>query len=181
PFAVHDRQTGVTQHVSVPDVFFQGRAPSEGFSLSADGRVLTAPIYNPLGPGDTNRVRDVFVHDRQTGMTGPVSVDSLGAQGNGERFSPALSADGGVGAFQSRATTLVAGDTNGVDAVFVRAKTASSTITASATAPSPAISTTPRFPSTTGAPGADRACNATCRRDIARCIATQCAGVSRKA
>src|SRR5262249_51798620 len=82
---------------------------------------------------------------------------------------------------QSRATNLVAGDTNGVDDVFVRAKTASSTITASATAPSPAISTTPRFPSTTGAPGADRACNATCRRDIARCIATQCAGVSRKA
>jgi hypothetical protein len=182
PFAIHDRQTGVTEHVSVPDVFFTSprfRFPSEGFSLSADGRVLTAPNHNPLGPGDTNGLRDVFVHDRQTGMTDPVSVDSLGALGNGESFSPVLSADGGIVAFQSRATNLVPGDTNGADDVFVRARTPTSTITASATAPSPDITTTPRFPSTTGAPGGDGACNATCRRDIARCIATQCAGVGR--
>src|SRR5262245_19372638 len=33
----------------------------------------------------------------------------------------------------------------------------------------------------TAAPGADAACNATCRRDIDRCMATQCAGVPRAA
>src|SRR5207247_10082739 len=33
----------------------------------------------------------------------------------------------------------------------------------------------------TAAPRADGACNATCRRDIARCMATQCARVGREA
>jgi hypothetical protein len=126
-------------------------------------------------------LRDVFVHDRQTGVTERVSVDSLGAQGNGESFSAALSADGRVVAFQSRATNLVPGDTNGADDVFVRVRTGTPTIITSATARSPDITTTQLFPSTTGAPGADGACNATCRRDIARCSATQCAGIGRKA
>jgi len=181
PLAVHDRQTGVTEHVSVPAFYNSPENPDEGFSLSADGRVLAAPSYNSFGPDDTSGSPDVFVHDRQTGMTERVSVDSLGAQGNGGSFSPVLSGDGDVVAFQSRATNLVADDTNGADDIFVRERTPTSPITTSATAPSPAITATQLSPSTTGASGADGACNATCRRDTARCIATQCAGVGRKA
>ncbi|TMB49357.1 MAG: hypothetical protein E6J60_13120, partial [Deltaproteobacteria bacterium] len=65
-----------------------------------------------------------FVHDRQTGATERVSVASGGGtQGNrnsGGFFAfPALSADGRLVAFQSDATNLVAGDTNGATDVFV--------------------------------------------------------------
>ena len=47
---------------------------------------------------------DVFVRDRQTGTTERVSVDSGGAQGNGDSYYPSISADGRYVAFESRAT-----------------------------------------------------------------------------
>ena len=56
--------------------------------------------------------------------TGPrtrrVSLNSAGAQGNGESYRPAISADGRYVAFESFATNLVGGDTNGAGDVFVR-------------------------------------------------------------
>ena len=47
-----------------------------------------------LVPGDTNGANDIFVHDRQTGQTTRVSVDSAGVQGNGNCGQSDLSADG---------------------------------------------------------------------------------------
>ena len=54
-----------------------------------------------------------------TGLTSRVSVGPGGAQGNGFSASPALSADGRFVAFDSAATNLVPGDTNGSTDVFV--------------------------------------------------------------
>jgi len=92
-------------------------------SLSADGRfVAFRSDATNLVPGDTNRVSDIFVYERQTGTTTRVSVTSTGAQGNGPsgRFdSPSLSADGRFVAFTSAASNLVPGDTNGESDVFV--------------------------------------------------------------
>jgi Tol biopolymer transport system component len=60
-------------------------------------------------------VSDVFVKDLRTGV-----VRSASRGGDGPSFDPpALSADGRFVAFVSSATNLVAGDTNGVDDVFV--------------------------------------------------------------
>ena len=47
---------------------------------------------------------DIFVRDRQTGTTERVSVDSGGAQANGDSFDPSISADGRFVAFESVAT-----------------------------------------------------------------------------
>src|SRR5213078_1016671 len=66
-----------------------------------------------------NGATDVFVRDRQTGMTERVSVASDGTQANNASSYPVLSADGRFVAFDSAATDLVAGDTNGVSDVFV--------------------------------------------------------------
>jgi Tol biopolymer transport system component len=49
-----------------------------------------------------------------------VSVSSTGAQGDLESVYSALSADGRYVAFESRASTLVPGDTNGTTDIFVR-------------------------------------------------------------
>src|SRR5205823_6519460 len=70
-------------------------------ALSADGRFVafTSRSTN-LVPGDTNGSPDVFVHDRQTGTTQRVSVDSAGNQLNTYFSYPSLSADGRVVAFQ---------------------------------------------------------------------------------
>src|SRR5439155_813297 len=53
------------------------------------------------------------------GQTTRVSVDSSGIQGDSVSLSPSLSADGRVVAFESLASNLAAGDTNGVEDVFV--------------------------------------------------------------
>src|SRR5215210_2427604 len=59
-----------------------------------------------------------------------ISVSSSGVQGNapsGGVEPPAISADGRFVAFVSSASSLVAGDTNGFDDVFVRDRVAGTT------------------------------------------------------
>src|SRR5947207_7980736 len=117
---VHDRQTGTTERVSVASDGTEGNAASAGATLSADGRfVAFHSAATDLVAGDTNGTTDVFVHDRQTGITERVSVASDGTEGNKASSYPALSADGRFVAFDSDATNLVAGDTNGTTDVFV--------------------------------------------------------------
>ena len=124
---VHDRETGITSRVSVGPGGIQGDASSSAPSMSADGRFVAflSQATNLLGSGgDTNGVTDVFVHDRETGITERVSVGSDGQAdtygGSGER--PSISADGRVVAFDSGATNLLGpgGDTNATLDVFVR-------------------------------------------------------------
>ena len=69
---------------------------------------------------NTNGSVDIFVHDRQTGVTERASVDSSGNEGNSASAEPSISGDGHFLAFSSYATNLVAGDTNGFIDVFVR-------------------------------------------------------------
>lgn len=91
----------------------QGNGHSYNPGISADGRwVAFQSEASNLVKGDTNGMSDVFVHDRQTGTTERVSVASDGTQGDGESFSPTISADGRWVAFWSFASNLAAGDTN---------------------------------------------------------------------
>ena len=91
------------------------RAAASSPALSADGRfVAFGSDASNLVPGDTNNLFDVFVHDRQSGTTQRVSVGPGGVQANGFSVGPTLSADGRFVAFDSSATNLVPGDTNGV-------------------------------------------------------------------
>src|SRR6266545_1948756 len=120
---VHDRQTGQTERVSVDSHGNQGNSVSYDPSISADGRFvafysLASNLVDGVD-GDTNNTYDVFVHDRQTGQTTRVSVDSNDTQANGGSFNVSLSADGRAVAFYSNATNLVSGDTNGTDDIFV--------------------------------------------------------------
>src|SRR4029434_7846628 len=83
-----------------------------------------------LAPNDTNLdYDDVFVRDRQTGVTELVSLSTDAQQGDipsgdhqysGVPRRPAVSTDGRVLAFVSYSTNLVASDDNGIDDVFVR-------------------------------------------------------------
>ncbi|HMJ00986.1 MAG TPA: hypothetical protein VK488_14210 [Gaiellaceae bacterium] len=116
---VRDRLTGETTRVSISSTGAEGNGNSGG-TISANGRfVAISSDSTNLVPDDTNGAYDVFVHDRLTGVTERVSLSSTGEQGNDWSFSPQLSADGRFVVFESRATNLVPGDTNGWGDVFV--------------------------------------------------------------
>jgi Tol biopolymer transport system component len=117
---VHDRQTRTTTRVSLASGGAEGNHDSEYPSIGADGRhVAFESDADNLVAGDTNGNWDVFVHDREARTTTRVSLASDGTQGNGGSYSPSISADGRYVAFRSRASNLVAGDTNGNWDVFV--------------------------------------------------------------
>ncbi len=119
---VHDRRTGETTRVSVDSAGNQGWSSSgyRGVAISADGRFIAFESFSSnLVPKDSNGCSDVLVHDRQTGETTRVSVDSAGNQGDHSSYYPAISADGRYIAFESRATNLVPGDTNDACDVFI--------------------------------------------------------------
>ncbi|HEU4423735.1 MAG TPA: hypothetical protein VFR67_14485 [Pilimelia sp.] len=89
--------------------------------LSGNGRYAVFMSYaDNLVSGDTNADVDVFVRDIVAGTTRRVSVGPGGVQGNSTSRSPSISADGRYVAFDSFATNLVSGDTNGAVDVFVR-------------------------------------------------------------
>ncbi len=123
---VRDRQTGATTRVSVTSGGGESNGDSFFPTISADGNLVAfGSVASNLVAGDTNGVADVFVHDRQTGTTSRVSVDSGGTQGNGHSPQgdggfepPAIAGDGSVVAFASSASNFVAGDTNGTWDVF---------------------------------------------------------------
>jgi Tol biopolymer transport system component len=117
---VRDLQSGTTERVNLGPLGAQAHGDSFVTSLSQDGRfVLFSSLAPDLVPGDTNNERDIFVRDRQAGTTTRISVSSAGAQSNGDSHAGYLSADGRFATFVSSATNLVAGDSNGVQDVFV--------------------------------------------------------------
>ncbi len=114
---------GTTERVSVGPGGVQADFGGSSPALSADGRfVAFVSAATNLVPGDTNGIIDVFVRDRQTGTTERVSVRTGGGQGNDRSILPALSAAGRFVAFESEASNLVPGDTNGQWDVFVHTR-----------------------------------------------------------
>ncbi|MFQ5926676.1 MAG: putative Ig domain-containing protein [Terriglobia bacterium] len=96
-------------------------------SISGDGRfVAFASDATDLDPSDTNGFADIFVHDRQTGITIRVSIlppfdPAPGEEADGDSRLPALSRDGRFVAFESDASNLLppGQDTNGVADIFL--------------------------------------------------------------
>jgi cysteine-rich repeat protein len=122
---VRDLEARTTERVSVGSAGDQGNGPSGLPALSADGRfVAFESAATNLVDGDTNRKRDVFVHDRLTGTTERVSVSSAGRPGNrdsGGDLYLAISGDGRFVAFRSEASNLDPGRPNeNREDVFVR-------------------------------------------------------------
>jgi len=124
---VHDRESGETGRVSVATDGTESNDGSWAASMSADGRyVAFHSRASNLVHGDSNRDgddpfkdEDVFVRDRHRGITVLVSVAREGNQADGWSTAPSISADGRFIAFDSVATNMVPGDTNGTNDVFV--------------------------------------------------------------
>ncbi|MBI1850320.1 MAG: calcium-binding protein [Planctomycetes bacterium] len=104
---VHDSQTNETVRVSTDSAGNEGNLLSFYPSISGDGRFVAFISYaENLVPGDTNRARDGFVHDLQTGRTVRVDVNSAGAQSSLTDGSCVISRNGRFVLVASRATDL---------------------------------------------------------------------------
>ncbi len=126
---------GVTGRASVDTSGAQATGASEEPDISGNGRfVIFDSDAADLVTGDTNVAQDIFLRDTCFGVTGctpstiRVSVDSGGAQGNGNSGTASASDDadasvnddGRFVVFRSEATNLVTGDGNGTTDVFLR-------------------------------------------------------------
>lgn len=129
---VQAQPTGAAAVVSVTTAGKPGNGFSNGVGVDASGKIIGffSDATN-LVPGDTNQARDVFVRNLNTGLTERVSVSSSGQQANGPSQAGggnvALTSDGSIVAFDSDASNLVAGDTNGRRDVFVRIRASNTT------------------------------------------------------
>jgi hypothetical protein len=73
-----------------------------------------------LVSGDTNTMSDIFYVNAATGGIERVSVDSAGTEATNHSYRPRVSDDGRRVVFESVATNLVTGDTNGKSDIFLR-------------------------------------------------------------
>ncbi len=118
---LHDTLTGMTAQISKNSLGDKANLSSFNPTISADGRFIAFDSFaTNIVAGDTNNTRDVFWHDTLTGITSSISVDVLANQGDFSSIAPSISNDGRFIAFESTATNLIPGDTNGVRDIFVR-------------------------------------------------------------
>ena len=116
------------ERVSVDSSSDQVLSNSFNSSVSDDGRYIAFESDDSgLVSLDINGVTDIFVHDRQTGTTERVSVDSLGVEGNAASYSSRISGDGRYVVFLSDSDNLVVGDSNTFTDVFVHDRQTDST------------------------------------------------------
>jgi len=120
---VHDRKSKKTVRASVATNGAQGNSSSHWPAVANNGSVAFPSAATNLVTNDTNGDWDIFVHNIKTKKTRRVSVSSAGVQAIGDSDvtlgPPQISANGERIAFDSRATNLVAGDTNATFDVFM--------------------------------------------------------------
>jgi hypothetical protein len=126
---LHNHCAGhTTQRVSVSSSGTQANDESLFPKISGNGDVVVFhSLASNLVSGDTNSQRDTFVRVLSSSTTERVSVSSSGAQANGPTGYATISYDGSLVVFHGTASNLVAGDTNGVQDVFLRNRATSTT------------------------------------------------------
>lgn len=112
-----------------------GNGDSDPALISSDGRyIVFESASDNLVANDTNTVSDIFVHDQLNCVTSRISLSSAGTQATGgDSTNPQISNDGRYVVYQSLATNLVTGDTNGVEDIFVRDRQSNTTTRVSVT------------------------------------------------
>jgi Tol biopolymer transport system component len=117
--ALRDRATGTIDLISRSTIGAVANADSEGPSISDDGRYVTfATRATNIVAGNGAGNRQIYRRDRATGSVQLISVSTVGQPANGDSSQPSISHDGATVAFQSVASNLVPGDTNGSPDVF---------------------------------------------------------------
>ncbi len=99
---VRDTQAGRTTRVALTSDGSDSLEPLE-FDLSADGRFL---VFAAIRHGDTSGSIGLYLWDRDSGQTKPLSVDQHGTPIEGRHSQPSISADGRHVAFVSTSSAF---------------------------------------------------------------------------
>lgn len=124
---VHTVATGETSRVSVRSDGSEQAGESQAPFLNADGQLVAFQSTAQLAAADTNLLRDIYLHDRNTATTTRVNLAPDGTSANTFTTISSLSASGRFILFQSFATNLVAGDSNGAADLFLHDRTTAET------------------------------------------------------
>jgi len=119
---IKDLVTGAVTRVSETADGMPANLGAFGMDWSADGtKVLLYSWSTNLVAGDTNDQADIFMKDLTTGVVTRVSVGAAGEQANFRvSLGAEFSADGTRVVFVCGASSLVAGDANNREDVFVK-------------------------------------------------------------
>lgn len=119
---MRDTLLGTTKRVSVSNTQDQAKGSSLSFAMSTDGRYVTFTSDAPnLVTGDSNDTYDAFVRDTVLNTTKRVSVSTAGEEGNdASLYGVSITGNGRYIVFGSKASNLVAADTNQSRDIFVR-------------------------------------------------------------
>jgi Tol biopolymer transport system component len=132
---IHDRKTNTTQRVSVNALGEAGNKNSLYPSISANGcDIAFESKASNLANGDANGRSDIFVYHCKSQQIERISNGISESQANDASTSPSLSPDGRYVAFTSKATNLIADDSNGKTDVFIYDRETGITEQASVTA-----------------------------------------------
>lgn len=116
---VRDLGARITTRASVSSSGIEGNHHSMEASISDDGRfVAFRSLASNLVEGDDNARADIFVRDTDSGQTARISTAFDGGDSDGNSYRPIISGNGEWIVFESDATNLVAGDTNGARDIF---------------------------------------------------------------
>jgi hypothetical protein len=118
---LRDTHGAITSRVSVSAAGTEGNMDSYKPAIGYDGRYVA--FYSEsdnLVPGLAYDIYDVFVRDTQLNITSQASVSTAGSQGNADSSYPDISPDGRYVVFESFATNLVAGSSDGNKDIYLR-------------------------------------------------------------
>jgi Tol biopolymer transport system component len=120
---VFDQETRAEEIVSVTSSETELFGSHLGEAISDDGRfIVFSSFTSSFVPDDRNGKNDAYVRDRVAGNTFLAVRNATGRTAElGSDFGADISDDGRYVAFQSPSSDLVAGDTNGMTDIFVRA------------------------------------------------------------
>lgn len=117
---LYDQFTTLVEMVSVSTAGVQSNGGSYQSSVSYDGSfVVFSSNASNLETGGPTGVYQIYLRDRNNSTTVRISRSNLGAVANDDCLTPRISSDGTTVVFESDATNLVPGDTNGVMDIFV--------------------------------------------------------------
>lgn len=126
---VRDMALQTNRRISLTIGGNQGFGDSHSCAISDNGQFVAFASRIPFVTGDSNGLADVFLRDFGANTLTRVSVDASAKQSNGVSggtnndvigWGICISGNGQKIAYQSTATNLVKGDTNGFEDVFVK-------------------------------------------------------------
>lgn len=117
---LRNTQTNTTVLISKATTGSAANQASINPSISGDGKyIVFESSASNLVSNDTNALKDIFLHNTQTGQTTLISRTSDGTAANGSSFNSNISSNGRYVTFGSNASNLTSDDNNGVSDAFL--------------------------------------------------------------